>query len=164
MSSYIIITIQSWPLCCHVWFPCQTVQIASVHPPHWTFTSCSASLRKISERALNWDTNLSLTSITEPNSNLQVCRHFPCFSLACLQLAQRFSSGSVCNGKVLLRQKSHSKLSITVSGLGHSKSKTMKDKAVSTCSVLQLGLSLQRQTPLSRQRVWVKTQDLSDCL
>lgn len=68
----------------------------------------------------------------------------------------RESPQAVCNGKVLQCQKSRSKPSITMSGLGYSKSMTMKDKAVSTCSVPRLCLSLDSQTPLSCPGVWVR--------
>lgn len=68
----------------------------------------------------------------------------------------RHSPRAVCNGKVLQCQKSHCKLSTTMFGLVHSKSKTIKDKAVSVSSVPQPCLSLDRQTPLSHSGVWAR--------
>lgn len=70
--------------------------------------------------------------------------------------AHRHYPRAACNGKVLQCQKSHCELSATMFGLVHSKSKTIKDKAVSVSSVPQLCLSLDGQTPLSRSRVWAR--------
>ncbi len=68
----------------------------------------------------------------------------------------RDSLQAACNGKVLQCQKSHCKLFITTSGLGHSKSKTVRDKAVSACAGPPLCLSLDCQTLLSCPGVGVR--------